>query len=596
MTSLQKLVLEFVAVDGMSSSVTAMTKKLAGMGDAGKKAAEDISRGVEQMARGWKQLASAQALGNRFVMPGMQAAGTQEAALNRLLSSMEGGGSAAADAMALEQARQAAASIAKVTKFNSTDVIDQAITEQLRAGLKMDDILRVGGGAQSAAYLAQAEGTDVGTANQAILTVVNKFGLVGDEVGKAADSLKRFSGASSASVASLNEGLSYITSAKDLGIGLEDTLGVLGMLDLRGIKGSMGGTSFNEFLTRLTRADQKVEKLDFYDEKGNFKGLDDATGQLRQYFGGMTSEKQQLAAQKLFGDQGSRVLFALLQTEGEATLEAVRAASKRARTLDESVGIMAKGSMAAWEAAAGTAQDALATIFTPMNEPSAKVATSLGDLASTVNEWADQDTHAAWLSGLAVAGVGGVAMAGAMNLARGGAMGLRGLRAASGLLGTASGVAEGKALEAAAGVTPVFVTNWPGSLGGGVAGEAAGAAAAAGGAGLGSRAVAAGGIALAGGYAAGTLVNDNVIKGTFVEKSIQKAMLLGMASLDFYSRGLVGGGEYMRAAKQQSTGVEGLKEMLGLKVTVNVDQKGDATVISEGVDNVEVAANRRGGS
>ena len=46
--------------------------------------------------------------------------------------------------------------------------------------------------------------------------------------------------------------------------------------------------------------------------------------------------------------------------------------------------------------------------------------------------------------------------------------------------GTAAGVAQGKALEAAAGVTPVFVVNWPGSpLGGGLAD---GAAAAAGGA------------------------------------------------------------------------------------------------------------------
>lgn len=47
--------------------------------------------------------------------------------------------------------------------------------------------------------------------------------------------------------------------------------------------------------------------------------------------------------------------------------------------------------------------------------------------------------------------------------------------------GTAAGVAEGKALEAAAGVTPVFVVNWPASIGGGVAdavGAAAGATAA----------------------------------------------------------------------------------------------------------------------
>ncbi|WP_153114622.1 phage tail tape measure protein [Rhodocyclus tenuis] len=45
--------------------------------------------------------------------------------------------------------------------------------------------------------------------------------------------------------------------------------------------------------------------------------------------------------------------------------------------------------------------------------------------------------------------------------------------------GTAAGVAEGKALEAAMGVTPVFVVNWPASMGGAadIAGAAAGAGA-----------------------------------------------------------------------------------------------------------------------
>lgn len=41
---------------------------------------------------------------------------------------------------------------------------------------------------------------------------------------------------------------------------------------------------------------------------------------------------------------------------------------------------------------------------------------------------------------------------------------------------TAIGVAEGKALQAAAGVTPVFVTNWPASMGGSVAEAIAGGA------------------------------------------------------------------------------------------------------------------------
>ena len=106
--------------------------------------------------------------------------------------------------------------------------------------------------------------------------------------------------------------------------------------------------------------------------------------------------------------------------------------------------------------------------------------------------------------------------------------------------GTAAGVAQGKALEAAAGVTPVFVVNWPGSLGGGAIDAALGAAGGAGAAttagkvasrakslavlagglplstwgamGIRGLATAAGGVgaAGAGGYAAGTVANYGI--------------------------------------------------------------------------------------
>lgn len=65
---------------------------------------------------------------------------------------------------------------------------------------------------------------------------------------------------------------------------------------------------------------------------------------------------------------------------------------------------------------------------------------------------------------------GAAAVAGALLLARG-AGGLS--KAIGGKLGSmAAGVAQGKALEAAAGVQPVFVVNWPGSMGGGAGGAA----------------------------------------------------------------------------------------------------------------------------
>lgn len=69
---------------------------------------------------------------------------------------------------------------------------------------------------------------------------------------------------------------------------------------------------------------------------------------------------------------------------------------------------------------------------------------------------------------------GGAALAlGTFAAARYGGKAIGGLAKHFG--GTAAGVAEGKVLEAAAGVTPVFVVNWPASIGGSVA-DIAGAA------------------------------------------------------------------------------------------------------------------------
>jgi hypothetical protein len=75
---------------------------------------------------------------------------------------------------------------------------------------------------------------------------------------------------------------------------------------------------------------------------------------------------------------------------------------------------------------------------------------------------------------------GGELLAGGAAIGLAGLLGLRmGKNLISRYRGTAGGIAEGKAIEAATGVTPVFVTNWPaggvGAAAGGAAANAAGA-------------------------------------------------------------------------------------------------------------------------
>ena len=137
-----------------------------------------------------------------------------------------------------------------------------------------------------------------------------------------------------------------------------------------------------------------------------------------------------------------------------------------------------------------------------------------------------------------------------------------------GASGTAAGVAEGRALQMAAGVTPVFVTNWPG---GGIA------------TGIGMPAAL--GLPLAGGKMAGVL------------SFLGKAGLVGsIAMLAF---------EGTRTALKLTGGEEGLKKLGGalhrtfsgnkdqpVHVTVNIDKDGKALIVTNS-QNAKTAINVR---
>lgn len=210
--------------------------------------------------------------------------------------------------------------------------------------------------------------------------------------------------------------------------------------------------------------------------------------------------------------------------------------------------------------------------------------------------------------------VGGAALAlGTLAAARYGGMAIGGLAKRFG--GTAAGVAEGKALETAAGVTPVFVVNWPASMGGSAVGEIA-ATVAGGGAGAAtagkvasrakSLAVLAGGLPLsawgsmgaaglatagagvmaagAGGYAVGTGINKAFIEGTAVGDKIGDGVARVLA---FF------GNEEARRAVEINDKLRDAK--IGGEVRIRIDQDGRVSSMSARSDNRDVPLSVDGG-
>jgi hypothetical protein len=115
------------------------------------------------------------------------------------------------------------------------------------------------------------------------------------------------------------------------------------------------------------------------------------------------------------------------------------------------------------KAAAGTVQTLLATAFTPALAQASALANTINDVADAgARALGHSPMTANLISGAGAAAVLGAMGYGAYNLAKGSISAGRLLR---GLGGTAGGIAAGKAVQAATGTTPVFVTTVPSRFG-----------------------------------------------------------------------------------------------------------------------------------
>jgi hypothetical protein len=236
----------------------------------------------------------------------------------------------------------------------------------------------------------------------------------------------------------------------------------------------------------------------------------------------------------------------------------------------------------------------------------------INDAVSQVIKWGmdKKENGGLGLSGKEMIVGGTVAALGTFAAARYGGMAIGGLAKRFG--GTAAGVAEGKVLEQAAGVTPVFVVNWPGSMGG-VGDLAASTAAGAAGAGTAGKvasrakslAVLAGGLPLSAwgsmgatglatagagvlaaggaGYAVGTGINKAFIEGTAVGDKIGASVAKVLA---FF------GNEEARRAVEISAKLE--QANVGGEVRIRIDQDGRASIFARS-DNRNVPFSVDGG-
>ena len=196
-----------------------------------------------------------------------------------------------------------------------------AIEELAKAGVSTADILN--GALDGALDLAAAGGLGVAEAAGIAATALKTFNLEGSDMSHVADLLAAGAGKAMGDVTDLSAALNQSAMvANATGLSIEETTAGLAAFASQGLLGSDAGTSFKAMLQSLTPTSGKAAEtmkelgISAYDSQGNFVGLAEFAGNLKNSLKDLTVEQQQAALKTIFGSDAIRAAT-VLYSEGE---------------------------------------------------------------------------------------------------------------------------------------------------------------------------------------------------------------------------------------------------------------------------------------
>lgn len=304
--------------------------------------------------------------------------------------------------------REAALKAGGETVYTATEAAN-AIEELGKNGLTTAQILS--GGLDAALGLAAAGGLDVARAAEIAAITMKQFNLEGAQLPHVSDLMAAGAGKAAGDVEDLANALSQSgLVAAQTGLSIEETTGTLAAFADNALLGSDAGTSLRTMLLRLTPTSGEAAKemkrlgIDAYDASGQFIGMAQFAGQLKDRLGGLTNEQRNTSLSIIFGQDAIRGATLLYDQGAEGiqryidqTNDAGYAARVAADRLDNLAGDVEKLG-GAWDTAliqTGTgANDVLRTMvqsatflvdaFGGLPEPVINVGLALGVTAAAI--------------------------------------------------------------------------------------------------------------------------------------------------------------------------------------------------------------------
>ena len=225
----------------------------------------------------------------------------------------------------MERLRKLALQTGADTAFSANEAAD-GIEELAKAGVATTDIM--GGALQGALDLAAAGTVDVGFAAEAAATAMTQFNIAGEQVPHIADLLAAAAGKAQGDVSDMVMALKQSgLVASQVGLSLEETTGTLAAFAAAGLIGSDAGTSFKTMLQSLTpsskAARDQMEALGIsaYDAQGNFIGITEFAGKLRDGLKDLSVEQRNATLKTIFGSDAVRAAAVIYQDGADGIQE-----------------------------------------------------------------------------------------------------------------------------------------------------------------------------------------------------------------------------------------------------------------------------------
>lgn len=524
--SVSSVAIQITLVDLISRGLTGVRDRLKGLAES----SHDTKMAFDRMGKSFKYAAMS-AIATRGMYQGMKpavaaASDLQAELIGTRAELMKSGKSAKQLNKEMADIKKTAFSVQAWTPFDMGQIV--ALEKTLvKAGANINDVIGETGAAAATAALAVYENLDPAQTGKALIGIGTPFKITADKYMELADTIARAASASTVGAGEIAETAKYAAGPMaKLGKSSKEMLALSAMMAQVGVTGTMAGTSLKNFFLKATG--HKV----FQDAHGNLKSTVDIIDILRKNLKGMGTAKQVSILKKMFGEEGMPVALAILE-ESKGSYEDIIKAMEESASLQKKINLAMGGFGKQFNSLGGTARSTMAQLFLPALVPLTKLISKTNEFVAAIGKAAtEKESLGKAVSGLSLGAIG----AGGLATVGMGATGLfylrKVLKGTGGIKGlftgganTAAGIAKGKAVEAATGVTPVFVTNWPVAMG--AAGVASDIAAGSSG-GFMKKAgsalkklplLAAGKVALAGGagYGVGTYINKGL--GALVEKT-----------------------------------------------------------------------------